>query len=910
MPDPTPDSAAGTGPAPGTGAAPGAGLVSRSLARLPRHYLHRPGLQRRLAEGSPLTVLQGPPGSGKTTLAVSWVERCTDATVVWVDAEPDLDDPERFWQHVLASVAPAAPSPPRPALRALRGVLRDWTGCRIVLVVDRFDRIRDRRVAVDLVELVARQRNLQVCLCVRGRHPVDTLGPGYVETTTIGPTDLLLSVPEVAALAEVLGKPVDPVAAARVQDTTGGWVAAARRILESSPPGELDLSLAQDYLREAVLPQLGDGAAIRGLMRLCLVRRPPRGLLDDLYPADEAGAVLDTLALLGLPGDRDGMLTLPAMVRAALRDKFTRREPGAAAEFHRRAGEWFARHAREPGNGAAHADAAEALRHLVAGQAWPEVAALWSRFGTDLLTRFPDEVRDALAAVPDEMLRAQPGMLIAREVVGALAGPGNDAAAAALRAFLDVGEQLGASTHLDTLPLPSLLSAGTCYLASLCARDRCGVAEAFATDVERRLTARAPWDELNPGDVAWFQVQRGLNLTMRGEDRAAIRCYRQAWEHGSSVDGHAAAAYAAANLAMIHAVHGRRRDALCWLTRLGRVDTSTQWVHDLVHSGAGIARGVLALDAMDPAGAARELARLTEGSWGETADVLWPFAAHLDARYGLHDGNPAGALVNLAQVTRAHGDADREPDAEPGVAATLLARDRADLLMACGEGNRARQEIAGLDPRTAAVPQARLYLLCGDHEAAASVAAGTLWHPECSERDHLELLLVRAVCALYLDQAATAAALFTQAVQCGRAGRMLRAFATIGADDLATLVALVPGTLAATEPAALATVRPVFTAPLILVHLTRQEQRVLAELGRSASNKDIAEALFVSVSTVKTQLQAIYRKLGTTNRQETILRASELTLLPEHPGRPSAARDPGCPRRARSSSPTRPGSTT
>jgi LuxR family maltose regulon positive regulatory protein len=89
--------------------------------------------------------------------------------------------------------------------------------------------------------------------------------------------------------------------------------------------------------------------------------------------------------------------------------------------------------------------------------------------------------------------------------------------------------------------------------------------------------------------------------------------------------------------------------------------------------------------------------------------------------------------------------------------------------------------------------------------------------------------------------------------------------------------------LAPDEMSRLATVRPVFTKPVDLVQLTRQEQRVLVELERSQSNKDIAEALYVSVSTVKTQLHAIYRKLGTATRRETILRAHELTLLPHRP---------------------------
>lgn len=61
--------------------------------------------------------------------------------------------------------------------------------------------------------------------------------------------------------------------------------------------------------------------------------------------------------------------------------------------------------------------------------------------------------------------------------------------------------------------------------------------------------------------------------------------------------------------------------------------------------------------------------------------------------------------------------------------------------------------------------------------------------------------------------------------------------------------------------------------------LTRKELEVLTRLAEGRSNKDIADALYVTPATVKTHLAHIYTKLGVTGRQEAVARAVELGLL-------------------------------
>jgi LuxR family maltose regulon positive regulatory protein len=61
--------------------------------------------------------------------------------------------------------------------------------------------------------------------------------------------------------------------------------------------------------------------------------------------------------------------------------------------------------------------------------------------------------------------------------------------------------------------------------------------------------------------------------------------------------------------------------------------------------------------------------------------------------------------------------------------------------------------------------------------------------------------------------------------------------------------------------------------------LTDRELAVLRRLTGDGSARDIAADLYVSHNTVKTQIRAIYRKLGVATRDEAVARARERGLL-------------------------------
>jgi ATP/maltotriose-dependent transcriptional regulator MalT len=61
--------------------------------------------------------------------------------------------------------------------------------------------------------------------------------------------------------------------------------------------------------------------------------------------------------------------------------------------------------------------------------------------------------------------------------------------------------------------------------------------------------------------------------------------------------------------------------------------------------------------------------------------------------------------------------------------------------------------------------------------------------------------------------------------------------------------------------------------------LSGRETEVLALMAAGESNGEIATRLFVSTSTVKTHVNNLYRKLGTSSRTRAVARARELGLI-------------------------------
>src|SRR5690606_40107553 len=112
---------------------------------------------------------------------------------------------------------------------------------------------------------------------------------------------------------------------------------------------------------------------------------------------------------------------------------------------------------------------------------------------------------------------------------------------------------------------------------------------------------------------------------------------------------------------------------------------------------------------------------------------------------------------------------------------------------------------------------------------------------------------------------------WSKALVAVRTAGTVRSLALLPRRVLARLGERVPGTEGLFEE--VRTLPDAMPAVPEIISLSERERLVLRELARTASHREIAQRLFVSVNTVKTQVRSIYRKLGTSSRAEALATA-------------------------------------
>ena len=187
--------------------------------------------------------------------------------------------------------------------------------------------------------------------------------------------------------------------------------------------------------------------------------------------------------------------------------------------------------------------------------------------------------------------------------------------------------------------------------------------------------------------------------------------------------------------------------------------------------------------------------------------------------------------------------------------------------------------------------QARLHLAQGDNHGALTVIAPCV-DPAPDRRcdatlhDRVCAMVAAAVAARRLGQTELAADHLTSALVLAEPHGMYRPFLDGGAAARSALTVLIrPVSPTATFAAKI--LQRFELAPATWsgqpgaasVPLTSSELAVLRFLPSHMTNQEIAEALFLSINTVKTHLRSVYRKLAVTTRRQAIARAGKLGML-------------------------------
>lgn len=861
--------------------------VRRSLPRMPRHVLRLPDVSAHLERWAPITVVRGIQGYGKTTAVSAWLDdQSSDVLSVWLSARGSQDNPALLSREAERQLGRTGLGGSRSAaegdhledpVAALDRVAFAHAHRRLVVVIDDAHMLDDDGILQSLVQLVTRHHNVHLVLCSRRAHRIERLAAGVVEVVAVPARALLMSAEQILELARLMDAPLTLEQAQELHHTIGGWAAAVHLVLSevSAPVDHLPLSRASDYLRDTVLPLVGDRRTLHEIARFCLAERLTHDLIRDLAVDHEPEALVRMVEAPGLAERRyegaDVVLELPSFIRAGLRELFTATEPEAAQDMHERLASWYAAH-----DGPKHP--LYALGHAVAGKDWKGADLIWARHSLTLVVLWPGDLGGVLRRVPEPVITSRPGMRIAREMTRAPTQHGSHLDRRVIRrsAYLDASRHLAAQ-DLHSLPAHDLLYVGTGHLIALRTEGRLAESGTVGDDLEAAATTLTIAGQDAGDRMPMFHLQRGLTHTLLDQHPAAIHRYQLAWRTRHLTVAQVGA-NAAANLAVTHALVGDPIASRRWLDHHASFNLRPSWANAFANAGAHIATGLLSLDHLDPDACSAALELLSSSP---TDLEVGPLIDYLQAQHHLHFGSPAAGLGILDAAVSARPDAQI---AAP-VASALLLCARAELLLAAGHGQRARSLLAAhptlLDSRLAVV-SARISLLAGDPLAASRLTSNLIWRKTTTNRTRQDLLVLHALAAHRMHDLKTSADITHQALALYRSTGILRSFATLAPDDLHALLDVAEATL---PPRDLATVQKhpsPYPPRAEVITLTPREQLLAAALASNASRQEIADSLYVSVNTVRSQLATLYRKLGVSTRGEAIARLVKHGLV-RHP---------------------------
>ncbi|MFF2993120.1 LuxR C-terminal-related transcriptional regulator [Streptomyces sp. NPDC057950] len=897
----------GTGPAPAPAQVDPLGdpfLRTRfALPTRPATFLRRARLTAHLDEAllTPLTMVNGAAGAGKTLLVADWAAGL-GRPVTWLTTDAAGQGPGMFWAYLLqaldASGVPVPPGIPRPAdangvdheLPARLAAELSGRDRPVILVLDEYDRVTAPEIAEQL-EFVLHHagQGLRLILVTRTEpllplHRYRAAG----DLTEIRDAELAFTPEEASALLDTHGLHLPPAGVRALVDRTRGWAAGLRLCAlaaREAPDPETYLkefeagqSTVADYLLAEVLKRR-TAETQDLLLRVSVLERFCPELANALTERADAEPILAGLHRENAFVESLGhsWYRLHPLFGEILRAHLRVRSPGLEPELHRRAARWLRRSGSLPetlAHGAAAGDweftAAALVDDLAIGQLFTglrseDLTALFSRMGPEATGPATDLVRAARDLARHDLDRGLAHLRHARE--------GLAAEGAAQEGPAGTGPDLG----------PARLSCA--LLEALAARLAGSPANAETAAVaaeELRQAVPAHLLERHPELSALLLTHLGSTLVWAGRFEEARAALSTVADPCGTVSAGLPREESLAHLALMDYLDGwpGRAESKALAATAG-----TEHLGPRRSSGSTLGRLVLAAVAVDRDELDRAQALLDESA---------------DAGRGPRDPvTAAGRALTAAGLLLARGRAGAALTAAcaaiPAAVASPWADGHAALVAAAvhlaeGRTERAAEALRRVpDGQTACAVQAARVQLAAGHPGEA---IGIL------DRLHLEgrpgrtgpaltvrATLVRAQAAEEAGDTVTARGLVARALVEARRERLRRPFLDAGPWigrplGEAPLRALAEGWLQAGpthdgDPPRLPSLPPA----LVVEELSGRELDVLRRLAEMMSTEEIAADLYVSVNTVKTHLKSVHRKLAVNRRNEAVRRARELGLL-------------------------------
>ncbi len=149
-----------------------------------------------------------------------------------------------------------------------------------------------------------------------------------------------------------------------------------------------------------------------------------------------------------------------------------------------------------------------------------------------------------------------------------------------------------------------------------------------------------------------------------------------------------------------------------------------------------------------------------------------------------------------------------------------------------------------------------------------------------SPLQRLESMVIQVVARYRIGMLDSAGDLLRRAVNQADQLGLLLPFAGVPRAELAAVASSVPSASQLLNSEPLARTPEIYPAAVALVTLTDREKSILTGLVAGMDLRRIASSGYVSINTIKTQLRVLYRKLNVTSREQALLVATELRLVP------------------------------
>lgn len=854
--------------------------------------LERPRLDGALtaaADAHRLTIVAAPAGYGKTTVLGDWVRHC-DLTCAWLSLDRFDAQPARLFQGVVGAIQTAASQSPLPgnnALLALDQSLADDRAVSYDLLLGALEQLTEpMALIIDDIHLAGPELSggivgvlaasapptLRLVLSGRG-HPSIQLerhrfGEGLGQ---LGAAELALTQDEVAQIASSLGQDA-PFDAEPLWRLTAGWPVAVHASLTAlaqgrqapgrttnTPPENLPLS---DYIAEEVLDQL-DQPLADFVLRATTCEWLSRRLAVELHGQPDGGLLLESCLRNGLfieeceYRDGESMYRWHSLFAAQCRRILERRDPLLAERLHRIAARYYQ-----------DTDVSECVNQALQGQAPRQAVVSIGGHWLEFLLRNGAPALEQLCLNLPAPWSADAEMLMIRSLCRELDGDRGGASELSQRAMASTAE-------LDAARRGTLDSCRGLFEPA----PAHGRSDLRLPAEDGRALPEFP-AEGHPGASStgmFLLAQAEFRLHRAGHEATVL--LESVVADGSGQQSELAETVADAEMALAHAVAGDLVTADELATQaLERAGARGWSSHDRM-AAAWLARGIAYYWRDELKGARAHLVKALRlgnklsalGALGVVYQVLVDCASGDES----HLADSSAALESL----HAQGLYGVSWNDFHTIARAKLAEAKGDL-----DSALAIVEPMGAGGHAPLVDALLAELLRrGGEISAAQRCARELTRQHRNRYLDTSMSLTEALLAHGNGDEARTHERIEHAVYRAEPQSVLRPFAE-RRDDIAQLLI---------RHAVWGTTHESFVAARMARHaqgqpnlrtrsywtLTDREREVLAYMRSVMTAAEIAEALYISVNTVKTHERSIYRKLGATGRRDALKTAAERGIV-------------------------------